>query len=402
MAVNWCEFIRLLELASASSPAVRAQLDEAGVRPEMIRTEADLACLPVLRKDHLVKMQQNQPPWGGMLAVPQGQLQRIFMSPGPIFDAQGFGQDYWRWGVALAVAGFCAGDVVQNTFSYHLTPAGFMFDAAARAIGCVVIPAGVGNNELQVQMMRSVGVTGFVGVPSYLMTLIRKAEEMGFDFRRDFVLTKAFITAEKLPESLRRTLLAEYGVVVYQGYGTADLGCVAYECQKQQGMHMADGVVVELVDPDSGVQVGPGETGEVVVTWLNETYPLLRFGTGDLAVFTDEPCECGRTGRRLTGIIGRVGDAVKVRGMFLHPKQMEEVMGRFPEVGRCQAVVSRPEHTDQLTILLEPASADQLPSLDRIGETIKEVLRLKAELKLVPPGTIADGDKLIRDERVWD
>lgn len=398
---------QIIAHAYECSPAARAQFERAGLQPADIQVEADLEKLPVTRKQALLELQGKAPPFGGFLGVPLERLQRVFMSPGPIYDPQGEGEDYWRWAQALRAAGFRAGDVVHNTFSYHLTPAGFMFDCGARVLGCTVIPAGVGNTEHQVRMMRDLRVTAFTGVPSFLMTIIQKAGEMGFEFRRDFALRRAFFTAEMLPSSLRRKLEEDYGIDTYQGYGTADLGCVAYECSEKQGLHLAAGVVVEVVDPRSGHRVPPGEVGEIVVTLLERAYPLLRFGTGDLSYLLEEPCPCGLSTPRLAGVLGRADDAVKVRGIFIHSRQLEEVMKRFPQVARYQAVVTREGHQDELTIrveldpAVEPATFSR-EGLPRLEEQAREVLRLRATVQAVNTGTIPKGDKLLVDRRKWD
>lgn len=393
---------QIAQHACRNAPAIRALFERAGLSPADLRGPEDLARMPVTSKDSLKALQQEQPPLGGLLGVSLAEVARLFMSPGPIYDPQGAGEDFWRWGPALSAAGFGPGDVAQNTFAYHLTPAGFMFDAALRRLGSTVIPAGVGNNELQVRVMHDLGVTGFIGVPSYLMALIQKAKELGYDFPRDFRLTKGFVTGERLPASLRRSLQDDYGVTVFQGYGTADLGCVAYECDRQDGLHLDEGgTIVEIVDPETGRPLGPGEAGEVVVTLLDETYPLFRLGTGDLSFYSDEPCACGRSSWRLMGLVGRVGDAVKVRGMFVHPSQVKEVLSQFPEINRFQGIITRSDHRDEITFNLETTGAGE-GLASKVGFRLQEVLRLKSAVNLVPPGTIPAGAPELSDQRVWD
>jgi len=392
------EFIRA---AYEQAPAIREKFLSAGLQPSDIRTVSDLGRVPVTRKDELAKRQRSNLPFGGFLTLPVDRLQRIFISPGPIYDPQGPGADYWRWGQALTAAGFTRGDIVQNTFSYHLTPAGMMFDDALRHLGCTVIPAGVGNTELQVQILRELGVTGYVGVPSFLYTLLQKSRELGLS-RQDIRLCKAWVAAEKLSEDLRALLARDFGVEVYQGYGTADLGCVAFECPERRGFHLADGVIVEIVDPESGRSLAAGQPGEVVVTVLEPSYPLLRFGTGDLGALTDVPCPCGRPGPRLTGILGRTMDGVKVKGLFLYPHQISDFQARFPEIKHCQAVVSQEDFRDVLTLRVEPVLGVPVDDLAaRVQREAKEVLRFTCRVELVPPGTLAN-EKLLIDARNWD
>lgn len=390
--------------AYAHAPAVRAKFEKAGLKPEDVQTVADLAGVPITRKDKLRELQREDPPFGGFLGIAPQELKRVFMSPGPIYEPEGPKSDYWRWAKALYAAGFRPGDVVLNIFSYHMTPAGAMFEEGLRVLGCAVVPAGVGNQELQVQIMHDLKVTGYVGLPSYLMALITKAQEMGYDFRKDFALRTAFVAAEMLPESLRRTLQEEHGVSVCQGYGTAETGNLGYECAMKSGMHIPEDAIVEVVEPESGQPLGPGEVGEVVVTLFEETYPLIRFGTGDLSYYTNEPCPCGRTPHRLVRLVGRVGDAVKVRGMFVHPKQADELIARFPQIANYQIVVTREAHKDYMTFRLEldagAVVTDELRA--SLQEKIKEVLKVRADLEFVPPGTIPQDAKKIKDERTWD
>lgn len=391
---SFTDFVRF---AYENSPAVRDKFTTAGLKPGDIRGTEDLPRLPLTRKSDLSARQQAAPPFGGFLAVPQERLQRIFASPGPIYDPQGEGEDYWRWGEALAAAGFEAGEIVQNTFSYHLTPAGFMFDGALRSLGCVVVPAGVGNTELQAQIMRDLQVNGYIGVPSFLYALIKKAEELGFV--SELKLRRAWITAERLSEELRTLLREKYGISVFQGYGTADTGCVAYECPEIKGLHLARDVVVEIVDPQTGEPVPDGEVGEIVITLMVPTYPLLRLASGDLSAFIAEPCACGRPGKRLVGILGRAAAGVKVRGLFLYPHQVSELAGEFPQIKSLRAVVTQQDFRDELALEAElaPGAAEDPELTATIAARAKDLLRLKAEVFFVPPGTI--GDVLIVDKR---
>ncbi len=385
------------------APAVRARFDEAGVKREDIRTVADLVKIPVLSKDALRERQQADPPFGGFLGASRTELKRIFMSPGPLYEPEGNVSDYWRWAPALYAAGFRAGDWVLNIFPYHMTPAGAMFEEGLRALDCTVAPVGVGNQELQLQLMRDLQITGYVGMPSYLRALIKKAEELGHDFRQEFALRRAFVTAEMLPASLRRELQEEYGIDVAQGYGTAEAGNLGYECERRDGLHLPYDAIVQVCDPATGEPLGPGEIGEVVVTLLERTYCLIRFGTGDLSSYTDEPCPCGRTTPRLLGLAGRVGDAVKVRGLFVHPSQAAQVAKRFPEISRYQIVVTRREHKDEMTFRCElRADADPNRLGPALADAIRQILRLRSAVEFVPPGTIPQDAKPIEDERTWE
>ncbi len=378
------------------APGFARRLDEAGLRPEDIRTEEDLARIPVLRKDDLVELQAQDPPFGGLLAVPVTHLKRIFQSPGPIYDPEGLAPDYWRWAEALEAAGFTPDDVVLNAFSYHLTPAGAMFEEGLRRVGCTVVPGGVGQLELQVQAMHALGVTGYVGLPSYLLALLNKAEEMGLQLQ----VRKAFVTAEPLPPSLRQALHDKGVEIVRQGYGTAECGNLGYECEYEDGWHVPEGVLVQICDINTGRPLPPGEVGEVVVTLFQKEYALIRFGTGDLSALNTEPCPCGRTSPRLMGWRGRVGDAVKVRGLFVHPRQLQQLMARFPQVKRWQAVVYRDaQHRDHLRInmvLEAPMPADWM---ERFKETAREVLKLRVEAEIVD-ALPEDAEPLV-DTREW-
>jgi phenylacetate-CoA ligase len=377
----------------------RVAMDAAGLAPHDVRHLADLARLPVLSKDELPALQATEPPFGGLTAVPTRNLQRIFFSPGNIFDPQGQGADFWRFRPALVAAGFRADDIVLNTFAYHLTPAGFMFDDALRALGCVVVPTGPGHTDSQVRIASDLGATGYVGTPSFLYAILKRAAET----RSPLHIEVAFVTAEMLPPSLRQELEADYGIRVLQGYGTADLGLLAYECPEKQGMHLHPEVIVEVLDPASREAVAPGKPGEVVATIFDTAYPLIRFATGDLSTFLpDHPCPCGRTAPKLAGILGRVGEAVKVKGMFVRASQMEEVVKGFPEVARFQAVVTRAAHEDHLHYLVELAAEAPTAGLaDRLAAALREQLKVRGDVELASPGTIPAGAKKIDDRRVW-
>ncbi len=386
--------------AYANAPRFRAAMDAASVSPRDVMRLADLAKVPITRKDDLSVLQATDRPFGGLLAVPATSLKHIFVSPGNIYDPQGPGQDFWRFRPALAAAGFRAGDIVLNTFAYHMTPAGFMFDDALRSLGCVVVPTGPGQTEQQVRIASELGATGFIGTPSFLYAILKKAAELRLPLR----LEVAYVTAEMLPDSLRQELETDYGIRVLQGYGTADLGLLAYECPEKKGMHVHPETIVEVLDLETREPVLAGQPGQVVATIFDEVYPLVRLATGDLSTFLeDRACPCGRTAPRLAGILGRVGDAVKVKGMFVRGSQMDEIFKRFPEVTRFQAVVTREAHQDHLRYLVEIADGTPWESAlsNRIAGALRDQLKVRGDVELVPPGTIPAGAKKIDDKRMW-
>jgi phenylacetate-CoA ligase len=395
---------RAVLIAFEEAPAMREKFNEAGMGPTDIRTLEDLQSLAITPKAQMRQFQQASPPFGGFLGVELDKLRRIYTSPGAIFDPEGHQADYWRLQGVFFNTGFRPGDRVLNTFSYHLTPGGLMCDEALSGIGCTVVPGGIGNTETQVQLMEELKLTGYVGVPSFLQAIIERAEQEGKDFRRDCSLEIAVTAGEMLTDVSRRRLEEDYGILVRQFLATADVGAIAYECSEGNGMHFADYRVTEVVDPESGKQLGAGHVGEVVVTLLeNPVYPLIRFGTGDLSYYEDEPCPCGRTSPRLMKLVGRVDQVTKVRGMFIHPSQVEEVVAAFPEIQTAQAVVEREQDRDKLTfcaVLAEPSSQEGLaPSLQ---EKIRAVLKLRAEVTFVQAGDLRESEKRILDLRKWD
>jgi phenylacetate-CoA ligase len=384
--------------AHANAPRVRRALDAAGVKPGEVRGLADLARIPITRKDDLPRLQAEEPPFGGLAGESIEQLARVFMSPGPIFDPQGQETDFWRFRHGLAAAGFRRSDVVLVSASYHLTPLGFMLDGAARALGCTVIPGGVGQTELQAKVAAHTGASGYLGTPSFLLTLLQKAREAG----APLALEVAFVVAEMLPESLRAEIEA-FGVRVLQGYGTADQGCLAYECTEKGGWHLHPEVIVEVLDLETGAPAEPGQPGEVVATIFDEAYPLLRLATGDIATFAPPAsCPCGRTAPKLAGLMGRVGDAVKVKGMFVRGAQLDAVAKRFPEIGRVQGVVTREAQHDRLEVVAEVASPEPAGDLAaRFADALREEIKVRAEVRLAPKGTLPEGAKRMEDRRVW-
>jgi phenylacetate-CoA ligase len=390
------ELSELIRHLAAHAPGFAKRLKEAHLDPNSIRVAADLNALPVIRKDNLVEFQKESPPFGGFLACAPGKLKRIFQSPGPINDPESNVPDYWRWKSALEAAGFLPGDVAINCFGYHLTPAGAMFEEGLWAVGCAVIPGGVGNQEQQVRVLHDLKANAYVGLPSYLKALIEKAAELNLEL----FIEKAFFTAEPFPPSLRTWLNEHHVKIARQGYGTAECGNLGYECEQESGLHIPDDALIQICDINSGQPLPHGEVGEVVVTLFTPEYALVRFGTGDLSAINPEPCACKRPSLRITGWQGRIGDAVKVRGMFLHPRQLRDVMARFAEIKRWQAVITRVEHKDFLTINV--AAKDNAELKPRVASAIREGLKFQAEVNLVSEDQIAPDAPPLKDERTWE
>lgn len=382
------------------APAVRKLFRAAGLEAADVRGLEDLPRIPVTPKAKLVEMQAQEPPFGGLLAVPLSRIRRIFRSPGPIYDPQGVDEG-WGWEEALFAAGFRPGDVCINTFGYQMTPAGMMFDDALASLGCPLVPTGVGDRETQVEIMKALGVRGFVGMASFLLQIGEKAKEQGLEPRRDLSLDVAFVTAEPLPDSLRSAVEELFGLTLRQGFGTADCGCLAYECFHKGGMHVVQRAVVEIVDPTSGQPMPAGETGEVVVTLFNEAYPLLRFGTGDLSALDFGECACGRRTPKLRGWLGRADQLVKVKGMFIHPGQVQGALKGFPQLERVRAVVTREENRDVLTVRIETSGPEDALK-GQLEAKLRDILRIGAKVVWAAPGELPTDGKIIEDARRWD
>ena len=390
----------LVELAWRRAPGVRRRLEAARLTPVDLRDPDALARLPVLKKSQMPDLQQADPPFGGFCARPLSELRRIFRSPGPIYEPMGPEAGGFHAETGYYAGGFRPGDIVVQTFAYHLVPAGHEIDEALQLIGCVVVPTGTGNTETQIEIARAVGATGFVGTPSFLMTMLKRAEETGVG-RLPFEVAQ--VGAEALPESMRRTLEDEYGIMTRQGFGTADLGMVGYECPEKSGMHLLDEAIVQVCDPQTGEPLASGQIGELVATVNNPTYPMIRFGTGDLTVITGERCPCGRSSPRMLGWRGRADEVTKVRGMFVHPRQADEVVARVSGVQRYQVVVGREGHQDTLTLRVELAPGTPADSIRAAVEAaIRDVMKLRGSVDIVAAGTIPDGAKKIDDQRKWD
>jgi phenylacetate-CoA ligase len=374
------------------------RLAEAGVTPEDLKTADDIRKFPILKKSEMTGIQEADPPFGSLITVSPGQLRRIYSSPGPIYVPDGRLQSYYRWERAFAACGITEGDIVLNCFNYHLTPAGAMFEEAAGNMGCAVIPAGIGNTEIQVKEATHFKANVYVGLPSYLTVLIEKAAEVSVTM----VLEKAFVIAEKLPESLRTDFQNNHGIKVRQAYGTAEVGAIAYECEEGSGMHFDPSVLLEILDPKTAEPVKPGEPGEVIVTVINPINTLLRFATGDLSSAVYDECPCGRKSPRLTGILGRVDQVIKVRGLFVHPGQLSEVMSKITEVDRFRGVITRERAMDDLTVEVESSQSLAANTLQSFAKKLKDVLKLSLAVVQVEPGTIPESAEPLDDRRKWD
>jgi len=360
------------------------------VDPEEIRSREALARLPVLRKHELIELQRRQPPFGGLVAARWGRIGRVFASPGPIYEPEGLADDYWRSARALFAAGFRAGDLVHNSFSYHMTPGAWILEGGARALGCTVFPGGVGQTEQQVQAMAALQPHGYVGTPSFLRILLDKADELGLKISS---LSKALVSGEAFLPAQREAFAAR-GVAGFQAYATADLGVIAYETPAREGLVVNEDLIVEIVRPGSGEPLPAGEVGEVVVTTFNPVYPLIRFATGDLSAILPGVSPCGRTNVRIKGWLGRADQTTKVKGMFVHPEQITALLKRHPEIRRARLVVTNPDGVDTLALHCEGAG-----DAAAIAATLRELTKLRGEVYFVPPGALPNDGKVISDER---
>jgi phenylacetate-CoA ligase len=375
-----------------TAPGWATQL--AGVDPHRVASREALARLPVLRKGDLAALQKAQPPFGGFNVTPAGKARRLQMSPGPLFEPEGQGADFAHCARALFAAGFRAGEIVHNAFSYHLTPGAYILDAGAHALGCAVIPGGVGNTEQQLEAIAHYRPSGYVGTPDFLKILLDTAEKTGKDASS---FKRALVSAAALPASLRDEL-GRRGVAVLQCYATAELGVIAYESSARDGMIVNESVILEIVRPGTGDPVPDGEVGEVVVTSFNPDYPMIRLATGDLSAILPGLSPCGRTNMRIRGWMGRADQTTKVRGMFVHPKQVAEVAARHPGLGRLRLVVGRQAEQDTMTLMAECAGSGAALA-DAVAATLQTVTKLKGVVTLVAPGSLPNDGRVIADER---
>lgn len=381
--------------AKSKSPYFAEFLRE--VEPNAVNSRRALAELPMTRKSQLVERQKQALPFGALTTVACADLARIFASPGPVYEPEARRPDYWRAARALFAAGFRKGDVVHNSFSYHLTPAGSFFETGAHALGCAVVPGGVGQTELQLRAIADVRPNGYVGTPSFLRVLLEKAAESGVDVAS---ISKALVSAEAFPPALR-VAFKKAGITAYQCYGTADLGLIAYESEALEGMILDEHVIVEIVNPGTGDPVEHGCVGEILVTTLTPEYPLIRFSTGDLSAVLPGTSSCGRTNQRIKGWMGRADQATKVKGMFVHPMQIEEIIRRHNEIGAARVIVSRDvQGNDEMVLNIEAQAA--IGDLMPISETLHAVTRLRGRVVQVPTGSLPKDGIMVADARKHD
>jgi phenylacetate-CoA ligase len=403
-AVREAALMQALPVQIRAAQATQAYADIlGGVDARAVDSRAALARLPVTRKQELLERQKAlraSDPFGGFAAIGWSAFgaartaRRVFQSPGPIYEPEGRAADYWRFGRALFAAGLRAGELVHNSFSYHLTPAGSMLETGAQAIGCAVFPGGVGNTELQLQAMAELRAQAYAGTPSFLRIVVEKAAETGVALP---MLRKASVGGEAFPAALR-DWLSERGIEAYQSYGTADVGLIAYETAAREGLVLDEGVIVEIVRPGSGEPLPDGEVGEVVVTTLNPDYPLLRFGTGDLSAILPGRCPTGRTHTRIKGWMGRADQTAKVRGMFVHASQVADLLKRHPELTRARLVIEGEMANDRMTLHAESASAAEGLSA-ALALAVRDLTKLRCEVRLAAPGTLPNDGKMIEDLR---
>jgi len=390
---------RLVAHAQKSAPGFARILK--GVRASQIKSRQALASLPVTRKSDLGALQKEAPPLGGLNATPVDKLAKLFVSPGPVYDPEGRGADWWRSARGLFAGGFRAGDRVLNSFAYHFTPAGSMLESGALALGCTVVPAGTGQSEMQVSAIAGLQISGYVGTPSFLKLIVEKADDLKADIS---CLKRAQVGAEYLPPALR-SAMAERGITVTQMYGSADLGVIAYESlgrdgRPTEGMILEEALLLEIVRPGTGEPVPPGEVGEVVITTFNRDYPLIRFGTGDLSAVLPGASPCGRSNMRIKGWMGRADQSTKVRAMFVTPKQVSDIVRRHREIVRARLVVAGEPGADQMTLKCE--ARERPPGLmEAIVASIRDVTKLRGEVELLEPGALPNDGKVIEDLRKY-
>jgi phenylacetate-CoA ligase len=385
------------QIALAKEKATAYSTLFSDISPQDINSLEALASLPVTRKSELIEAQSAVKPFGGFASCQPGKMARVFSSPGPIYEPEGDTDDYWRIARAMYAAGIRSNELIHNTFSYHFTPAGSMMETGARKLGAAVFPAGIGQTEMQVAAIADLQPSAYAGTPSFLRIIIEKAQELGVSISS---LKKALVSGEALPPSLRQQI-NDAGIDVLQAYATADLGMIAYESSAMEGLIIDEGVIVEILRPGTGDPVAEGDVGEVVVTTFNQHYPLVRFATGDLSAVLAGTSPCGRTNKRIKGWMGRADQTTKVKGMFVHPQQVNKVNKRHPEIIKSRLVVTNPDHKDQLSLVCEIADTSQTIK-DAIQNSIREVIKLRGEVKIVAPGSLDNDGKVIDDIRVYE
>lgn len=385
----------IVNYAYEKAPGIKLIMDKAGISPSEIRGSEDLVKLPIIDKEKLVQLQRENLPFGGILTAPISNVERVFFSPGPLYEPDPPAE---LAAEALYSMGFRPGDVVVNTFSYHLTPGGMIMEQGLRKIGVTVVPTGVGNTDTQAQIMLELGVTGFIGAPGFLMNILERVKQKGTEGLR---LKRAVLTAEMIPVSVKKEL-ESYGIIPVEGYGTAETGFFAYECEERNGFHIAEGIFVEIVDPQSGERLADGEVGEIIATTFNPVYPLVRFGTGDLSSISHIACPCGRTSARLGRILGRVGGAAtKVRGIFIHPGQIGRLASATSGIKKAQLVISHVGRRDNLLLKVDIEEGIDPETLRQpINDNFQQICRLK--LDNIEFCSLKEDEDLLIDKREWD
>ena len=384
------------QLAHAQSASAFFASRLAGIDPASVTSREALAKLPVTRKSEILELQKAAPPLGGVNATALSGVARIFMSPGPIYEPEGRGADPWRSARPLFAAGFRPGDVAINCFSYHFSPAASMFETGLHHLGCAVIPAGTGQTELQARAIHDLQPAGYVGTPSFIKIILEKADELGLSTKS---LKRAVVSGEAFMPPVR-AFLAERGLEAFQSYGTAELGLIAYETEAHEGLTIDEGILVEILRPGTGDPVAPGEVGEVVVTTFNRDYPLVRFATGDLSAVLPGASPCGRTNMRIKGWMGRADQTTKVRGLFVHPQQVAEVLRRHA-AGRARLVVENEGGEDRMTLAVEHGQSDDSALAGAIESSLRDVTKLRGEVRFVAPGSLPNDGKVIEDLRKY-
>lgn len=398
---------KLISAAYANAPAVTRRFDQVGINPAEIQSVADLSKIPVMAKDSIIELQQADPPFGGLLGVPFSEVRHIYLSPGPIYEPDA-GDDQTALEMCklcLEKTGFTADDIVLNTLSYHLVPAGELLDSSLVALGATVVPGGVGNTDLQVKLMQDLNITGYVGTPSFLIRLIERAEELGLDFKKDLKLTKAMVSTEPLFPALRKRLTEDYGLILGNGYATADVGFLALNLDGGLPMQLLPRPIIQVVDPDTGLDVGAGDAGEVVVTNLNEAYPVIRLGTGDLALNVDPNPGQSKQEERAIILVGRRGEAVKVRGMFVHPNQVRFALTQTVPFAGFQGGITQIDNRDHFKLRVALASEpeeEKAALAEKVKAQVRGVCRVTVdEVEFVEAGEIpADAPGMV-DQRAW-
>lgn len=391
----FCELPSQVRHAQQYAPAYTELFRE--INAQEINSREALATFPITRKSSLIDLQKEHPPFGGFSVVGVEQLSRVFSSSGPIFEPQSRRGNFWRLARAMYAAGFHSGDLIHNTFSYHFTPAGFMVDSSADALGCAVFPAGIGQSDLQIAAIESLRPHAYTGTPSFLKVLLDKGNDAGSDLSS---LTKAWVSGEALPPSPRREIGA-FGVEVAQAYATADLGLIAYESSAKEGLIVDEEIIVEIVTPGTGTPVADGQVGEVVVTTLNPDYPLIRFATGDLSAFMTGASPCGRTNIRMKGWMGRADQSTKVKGLFVHPSQVARVVERHSEIIAARLIIESKNNYDQMNLACEVADVPVKGLSDRISDSVREICKLRCAVALSAPDSLDNDGKAIDDRRSY-